>query len=78
MYTVTSIHQHQNAKSLMSEQEYHSIKETYKFLCEIVDSKKTPRIPKELRDKAQKCLDNYPHSRDWGKLSDTFAFFNPK
>lgn len=78
MNTVTYTHQPQNVKSLMNEKEYHSLKETFKLLCMMVDPKKTPRLPKELRNMAQKCLDNYPHSRDWGKISDTFAFFNPK
>ena len=78
MYTVTSIPPHQNVKSLMSEKEYHALKETYKLLCAMVDSKKTPRIAKPYREMAQKCLDDFPHSRDWGKLSDTFYFFNPR
>jgi hypothetical protein len=62
----------------MTEEEYHSLKETYKFLCTIIDSKKVPNIPKSLRDNAKKCLEHYPHSRDYPKVSDTFAFFNPR
>ncbi len=78
MNTVTSIPQHQNVKSLMSEEEYHSLKETYKFLCILIDPKRSPRIAKEYRDMAKKCLENYPNSRDYPKVSDTFDFFNPR
>ena len=62
----------------MTEEEYHSLKETYKFLSDLIDSKKVPNIPKELRDKAKKCLKHYPNSRDYPKVSDTFKFFNPR
>ena len=78
MNIVTSIPQHQNVKSLMSEEEYHSIKETYKFLCILIDPQKSPRIAKPYRDMARKCLEHFPHSRDWGKISDTFDFYNPR
>lgn len=78
MNTVTSTPQPQNAKSLMSEEEYHSIKETYKFLCYLIDPQRSVRLPKKYREMAKKCLKHYPHSRDWGKLSDTFDFFNPR
>jgi hypothetical protein len=78
MYTVTSIPPHLNAKSLMSEKEYHALKETYKFLCALVDPKVTPRIAKPYREMARKCLENYPNSKDYCKAVDTFYFFNPR
>ena len=74
---MTTIPQHQNAKSLMSEEEYHSLKETYKMLSIMIDPKKSPRLPKVYRDMAKKCLRYYPHSRDYDKEEATFTFFNP-
>jgi len=62
----------------MSEYEYHSLKETYKCLCILIGPKRSPRIAKEYRDMAKKCLENYPNSRDYPKVSDTFDFFNPR
>lgn len=63
---------------MITEQEYHSLKETYKFLCMLTDPKKVPNIPKSLRDNAKKCLKHYPNSRDWDKIVDTVGFFNPR
>lgn len=73
-----------NVKSLMieyeylDEDEYHSLKETYKLLCDLIDPKKTPKIPKWIRDNAKKCTKHYPHSSDWDKIYETVAFFNPR
>lgn len=57
---------------------YHSLKETYKFLCELIDPKKTPNIPKSLRDKAKKCLKDYPVRNTLEELQVTVDFFNPR
>ena len=78
MYTVTHTHPHQSAKSLTSEEEYHSLKETYKFLCQLIDPQKVPHIPKSLRDKAKTCLKDYPVRRTLQELEDTVDFFNPR
>ena len=75
---MTHIPQHQNVKSLTSEAEYHSLKETYKFLCKLIDPKKVPNIPKSLRDSAKKCLKDYPVRRTLQELEDTVNFFNPR
>lgn len=82
MPSVMPILRHHNAKYLMTEilpeEEYHSLKETYKLLCDLIDPKKYPRIPKQIRDNAKKCTKHYPHSRDWDKIRDTVGFFNPR
>lgn len=60
------------------EEEYHSIKETYKLLCELIDPKKTPNIPKSLRDKARKCLEHYPVRESHRRWIESLDFFNPR
>ncbi len=37
-----------------------AVKWTEDFLLELVDPKKTPRIPKSIRQKALRCLRHYP------------------
>ncbi len=62
----------------LPEEEYHSLKETYKFLCHLIDPKKIPNIPKDLRRKASYCLKNYPVRRTLKELEDGVDFFNPR
>lgn len=62
----------------MSEAEYHSIKETYKFLCQLIDPKRTPRVAKPIREKARACLKNFPAEKYWSQITETAAFFNPR
>ena len=59
-------------------EEYHSLKETYKLLCHIIDPKKTPNLPKSLRDKAKKCLEDFPVRRTLEELQVGVDFFNPR
>jgi len=63
---------------MLREEEYHSLKETYKFLNQIIDPKKIPNIPKPLRDKARHCLKNYPVRRTLDELQEGVDFFNPR
>ena len=63
---------------MLPEEEYHSLKETYKFLCQLIDSKKVPNIPKSLRDNAKHCLKNYPVKRTLEELQQGVDFFNPR
>jgi len=63
---------------MMPEEEYHSLKETYKFLCHLIDPKKTPRVAKPIRDRAKHCLKNYPVRRTFKEIEDTVDFFNPR
>ena len=37
-----------------------SIAMTEKFLVDLLDPKKTPRVPKEIRQRASGCLRHYP------------------
>ena len=63
---------------MLPEEEYHSLKETYKFLCDLIDPKKTPRVAKPIRDKARHCLKNYPVRRTLDELTEGINFFNPR
>lgn len=37
---------------------------TYEFLCDLMDSSKTPRVPKEIRQRARALLRHYPSRWD--------------
>ena len=63
---------------MLPEEEYHSLKETYKFLCHLIDPQKTPRVAKPIRDQARHLLKNYPVRRTLDELMDGVNFFNPR
>lgn len=44
----------------MPDERRNSIKYTRDFLRDLLDPKKTPRIPKEIRKRAGSCLRHYP------------------
>ena len=37
-----------------------AINNTRQFLVDLIDPKKTPRVPKETRKEASRCLKHYP------------------
>ena len=78
--SVMIILDHHNVKYSMTdkESEYHSLKETYKLLCMIIDPQKTPRIPAEVRAQAKHCLRFYPIRSEYRELIETVEFFNPR
>ena len=39
---------------------YRAIKYTEQFLTDLLDPKKTPRVPKHIRQRAYSCLRHYP------------------
>ena len=39
---------------------YNAVIRTEEFLKDLMDPKKTPRVPKEVRDQAYYCLRHYP------------------
>ena len=43
---------------------YNAIKYTEKFLMDLCDPKKTPRVPKDVRNMARGCLRHYPRRYD--------------
>jgi hypothetical protein len=44
----------------MPDERYRSVKWTEQFLLELCDTKKTPRVPKYVRDRARALLRHYP------------------
>ena len=81
MPSATIIRLLHSVKYLMTElpeEEYHSLKQTYAFLCDLIDPKKYPNIPKRIRTNASYCLKHYPRRDDWNKIYDTVGFWNPK
>ncbi len=63
---------------MIPEEEYHSLKETYKLLCHLIDPKRTPRVAKPIRDRARHCLKHFPVRSTLQELDDTVGFFNPR
>jgi len=45
---------------------------TEKFLCDLLDPKKTPRVPKEIRKRAARCLRHYPSRYNMEYINDSF------
>lgn len=43
---------------------------TKDFLCDLMNSKKTPRIPKEIRQRASACLRHFPTSFEMEIISE--------
>ena len=48
---------------------YFSIVNTEQFLLDLLDPKKTPRVPKEIREQARRCLRHYPRRYDLDLLA---------
>lgn len=42
------------------EERYRSIETTRTFLYDLMDPKKTPKVPKGVRERARHCLRHYP------------------
>ena len=63
---------------MLPEPEYHSLKETYKLLCIMIDPKRSERLPKRYRDMARKCLEDFPVRRTFEELDQGVDFFNPR
>jgi len=44
----------------MPDERYRAMVYTEKFLVDLLDPKKTPRVPKSVREQARSCLRHYP------------------
>lgn len=44
----------------MPNERYRAVKYTREFLRDLLDPKKTPKIPKYIRERAYSCLRHYP------------------
>ena len=45
---------------------------TEKFLLDLIDPKKTPRVPKSVRQEAIRCLRHYPSQYNMMYIEDSF------
>ena len=63
---------------MINEDEYHSLKQTYCFLCDLIDPKKYPNIPKKIRTNASLFLRNYPIREDLKDIAEAVGFWNPR
>lgn len=43
---------------------YRAVKRTHEFLQELLDAKATPRVPREIRQRARSLLKHYPRYYD--------------
>ena len=66
-----------NMTTELPEEQYHSLKETYKLLCHLIDPKKT-KVSSEVRNMARHCLKYYPVRAKLEQLNITVDFFNPR
>ena len=55
---------------------------TEQFLKDLINPKKTPRVPKAIREQAYRCLKHYPHTYDMELASEqaptVFGEWNPE
>lgn len=54
----------------MPDERYRAVERTREFLYSLIDSKKTPRIPKRLRLTALSLLRHYPDAQNMELASD--------
>lgn len=48
----------------MNYERRHAVNRTREFLVDLMNPKKTPRVPKEIREDAYRCLKHYPGEYD--------------
>jgi hypothetical protein len=44
----------------LPEEEKRALEQTKNFLFDLLDPKKTPRVPRDVRKRASRCLKHYP------------------
>lgn len=54
----------------MPDQRYRALKQCRKFMEELCDPGKTPRVPSAVRDKARDILKHYPMDIDLGNIAE--------
>ena len=52
----------------LPDERYRAIRITEQLLTDLCDSKTTPRVPREIRQRAAQCLRHYPGSYDLDQL----------
>lgn len=54
----------------LPDERYRAVRYTEQFLCDLLDSKKTPRVPRDIRLRARSLLKHYPGEYYMDKASD--------
>ena len=54
----------------LPDERYRAVIKTKEFLQDLLDPKKTPRIPKDIRQTARWCLRHYPDSWDMQQAAE--------
>jgi len=49
----------------------HAVINTEQFLKDLLDPKKTPRVPKYVREQARRCLKHYPLDYDMQRAAES-------
>lgn len=47
-----------------------AVMRTEEFLQDLIDPKKTPRVPRQIREQALQCLRHYPSKFEMGLIAD--------
>lgn len=48
---------------------FRAVNQTRQFLFDLLDPKKTPRVPKDIRRQALWCLRHYPHQYEMDRAT---------
>jgi hypothetical protein len=79
MTSVTLILLRHNVKYSMIDEEYHSLKQTYCFLCDLIDPKKYPRIPaQDSKECESLSQDTTLFRSDLKEIAETVGYWNPR
>jgi hypothetical protein len=64
----------------LPDERYRAIRQTREFLRDLLDPRKTPKVPKEIRQRASRALRHFPSEYDMGIVANemTGIFDLPK
>jgi hypothetical protein len=54
----------------LPDERYRAVKQAEQLLKDLCDASKTPRVPKDIRQRASGCLRHYPGSWDMKRAAD--------
>ena len=64
--------QHQGGKMTLPVERTQAVLRVERFLMDLRDPKKYPRVPKAVREEAQRLLRHYPSKYDMKYITDSF------
>lgn len=63
-------------KITLGDERLRAVNITREFLRDLLDPKKTPRIPRHIRQSAYRCLRHYPGAHDMEQAAKDSSVFN--